>query len=209
MNSCCIQLVGTLVGTTIHFCTAWWLLSSVQNICDTSLLPPDSPWTCPNDAVFYSASIIWGVIGPAKMFTKQGNYPEMNWFFLLGLLAPVPFWWLSRKYPEKKWIKSIHMPMLLGSTISMPPARSVHYWSWGIVGVLFNYYIFRRYKGWWARHNYILSAALDAGVAFLGILIFFALQNYEISFPEWWGMSYTDHCDLAACPTAPGSTCGK
>ncbi|CAN1753503.1 Oligopeptide transporter 5 [Linum perenne] len=56
------QLVGTLVGSTVHFATAWWILSSVPHVCDIDNLPEGSPWTCPGSDVFYSASIIWGVV---------------------------------------------------------------------------------------------------------------------------------------------------
>ena len=99
------QLFGTIVASSTYFATAWWLLTNIKDICDTSLLPEGSPWTCPGDDVFYNASIIWGVIGPLRMFTEYGVYKEMNWFFLLGFLAPIPGWFLSRKYPNIKWLR--------------------------------------------------------------------------------------------------------
>ncbi|KAJ4899434.1 Oligopeptide transporter 5 [Raphanus sativus] len=199
-----VQLVATVVSATVCFGTTWWLLSSVDNICVPEKLPTGSPWTCPGDHLFYSASIIWGIIGPGRMFTSKGVYPGLNWFFLIGFLAPVPAWFLARKFPEKKWIKQIHVPLIFSAASAMPNAKAVNYWSWVIVGVVFNYYIFRRYKGWWARHNYILSAGLDAGTAIMGVLIYFALQNNNISFPGWWGSENTDHCPLALCPTERG-----
>ncbi|CAK9145092.1 unnamed protein product [Ilex paraguariensis] len=199
-----VQLVGTIVSSSIYFGTAWWLLSTVEHICDPSQLPDGSPWTCPGDDVFYNASIIWGVVGPMRMFTKYGVYPEMNWFFLIGFLAPVPVWLLSRKFPEKKWIKLIHMPLILGSTMGMPPARSVNYLMWGVVGLFFNLYIYKKFKGWWARHTYVLSAALDAGIAFMAVVLYFTLQAKDIAGPDWWGLTTEDHCPLARCPTAPG-----
>ncbi|PWA84209.1 oligopeptide transporter, OPT superfamily [Artemisia annua] len=64
--------------------------------------------------------------------------------------------------------------------------------------------VYKRFKGWWARHNYILSAGLDAGVAFMAILCYFALQIWDINGPKWWGIEIDDHCPLAICPTAPG-----
>ncbi|XP_059664155.1 oligopeptide transporter 5-like [Cornus florida] len=199
-----VQLVGTLVSSTMYWCTAWWLLTTVENICDASKLPEGSPWTCPGDEVFYHASIIWGVIGPGRMFTKYGVYPELNYFFLVGLLAPFPVWFLSKKFPKKKWIKQINMPILLGGVMQIPPARSVNYLMWGAIGIYFNFYVYKKHRSWWARHNYILSAGLDAGVAFLAILLYFTLQSKEILGPHWWGLSTEDHCPLATCPTAPG-----
>jgi hypothetical protein len=138
------------------------------------------------------------------MFTDKGVYPEQNWWFLVGFLAPIPKWFLERKFPEKKWIKLIHIPLILSATASMPTAKTVHYWSWASVGFIFNYIIYRRYKGWWAKHTYILSAALDAGVAFLGVILYFTLQSKDIYGPAWWGADVSDHCPLAKCPTAAG-----
>ncbi|XP_038897524.1 oligopeptide transporter 1-like [Benincasa hispida] len=199
-----VQLVGTVVASSVYFGTAWWLLTTVEHICDPALLPEGSPWTCPGDDVFYNASIIWGVVGPLRMFGKLGVYPEMNWFFLIGLLAPVPVWWLSRRFPNQEWIRLINMPIIFGGGLGIPPARAVNYLMWGVVGIFFNFYIYRKHKGWWARHNYILSAALDAGVAFMGVLIYFTLQSKDIIGPNWWGLDSTDRCPLASCPTAPG-----
>lgn len=96
------------------------------------------------------------------------------------------------------------MPIVLGGAGAMPVAKTVHYISWFTVGIAFNFFVYRRYKAWWARHNYVLSAALDAGVAFMGVATYFALQNYNIYGMEWWGAEASDHCPLAKCPTAPG-----
>ncbi|KAA3478565.1 oligopeptide transporter 1-like [Gossypium australe] len=199
-----VQLVGTVVATSVYFGTAWWLLTTVEHICDPSKLTKGSPWTCPSDDIFYNASIIWGVVGPVRMFGRLGLYSKMNYFFLIGIVAPLPVWILSRMFPEKKWIKLVHMPLIIGGAGALPAARVVNYWCWGSVGVLFNVFVYRRYKGWWARHNYILSAGLDAGVAFMAILCYFALQMWNVNGPKWWGAQLDDHCPLASCPTAPG-----
>ncbi|KAK7299916.1 hypothetical protein RJT34_10745 [Clitoria ternatea] len=201
-----VQLVGTVVASSVYFCTAWWLLTTIPNICNESALPKGSPWICPGDEVFYNASIIWGIVGPQRMFTKDGIYPGMNWFFLIGLLAPVPVWLLARKFPNHKWIELINMPLIIAGANGIPPARSVNYITWGIVGIFFNFYVYHKFKAWWARHTYILSAGLDAGVAFMGVALYFALQNYNIFGPVWWGLDADGdgHCPLAKCPTAPG-----
>ncbi|OVA07244.1 Oligopeptide transporter [Macleaya cordata] len=199
-----VQLLGTVTASSVYFGTSWWLLTTVPHICDPANLPEGSPWTCPSDDVFYNASIIWGVIGPLRMFGRLGVYSKLNWFFLIGMLAPVPIWLLTLIFPHKKWLKMINMPIILGATMAMPPARAVNYISWGIVGIIFNFYVYRNFKGWWARHNYILSAGLDAGIAFMGILAYVTLQSKDINGLQWWGLELDDHCPLATCPTAPG-----
>jgi hypothetical protein len=61
---------------------------------------------------------------------------------------------------------------------------------WGIVGFIFNRVIRSRLRGWWMAYNYVLSAALDAGLALCTIVIFLALTmtNKDIS---WWGNDIT------------------
>lgn len=196
--------MGTVIAAAVTFGTSWWLLVTVPSICDPANLPEGSPWTCPGDKVFYSASVIWGLVSPNRMFGSQGLYENMNYFFLIGFLAPIPVWILSRFYPEKRWIKLINMPIIIGATGAMPPARSVNYIMWFIVGIFFNVVVYKRYKGWWARHNYVLSAGLDAGVAFMAILVYFSLGIKDINGVNWWGLDIDKQCPLATCPTAPG-----
>lgn len=199
-----MKLVGTVIASSVYFGTAWLLLTSIDNICHPSLLPEGSPWTCPGDRVFYSASLILGVVGPLRMFGRLGLYAKTNYFFLIGILAPVPVWLLSHLFPEKKWIKLINMPIIIGGAWAMPIAKAVNYWCWGAMGIFFNIFVYRRFKGWWARHNYVLSAGLDAGVAFMAILSYFTLQDKDINGMQWWGLGIDDHYPLAHCPTAPG-----
>ncbi len=181
---------------------AWWLLTTIENICDVALLPAGSIWTCPTDRVFFDASVIWGLVGPKRIFGSLGEYSAINWFFLIGFVAPIPIYILHRRYPKVKLFRLINMPILIGATGMMPPATSVNYTSWFIMAFIFNFLIFRYRKNWWVRYNYVLSGALDAGIAFMGVLLYIALglNNRQIS---WWGTNY-DGCPLAICPTQPG-----
>ncbi|KDP41518.1 hypothetical protein JCGZ_15925 [Jatropha curcas] len=197
-----VQCIGTLISGTVNTGVAWWLLTSVKNICQDSLLPPDSPWTCPSDRVFYDASVIWGLVGPRRIFGHLGNYSALNWFFLGGAIGPVIVWLLHKAFPKQKWIPLINLPVLLGATAILPPATTVNFNCWILVGTTFNYFVFKYHKKWWQRYNYVLSAALDAGLAFMGVILYFTL-TMEGKFISWWGND-GEHCPLASCPTAEG-----
>ncbi|MFS7943526.1 putative oligopeptide transporter, OPT superfamily [Helianthus anomalus] len=133
------------------------------------------------------------------MFGNLGLYSKINYFFLLGILAPLPVWFLSRRFPERKWIRLINMPILISG-----PGRCRLLELLTTICGFCNFVVYWKFKGWWARHNYILSAGLDAGVAFMAILCYFFLQIKDINGPQWWGMDADDHCPFAGCPTAPG-----
>ncbi|CAN6555335.1 unnamed protein product [Malus baccata var. baccata] len=186
-----VQFIGTILAGTVNLAVAHWLLNSIKNMCVDDP-HSDSPWTCPNDRVFYDASVIWGLAGPKHIFGSLGNYGAMNWFFLGGAVGPV----------IQHWIRLINLPVLLGATGLMPPATALNYNSWIIVGTIFNFLVLRYRKNWWQRYNYILSAAMDAGVAFMAVLLYLSvgMENKSLT---WWGTN-GEHCDLATCPTAKG-----
>ncbi|TXG60446.1 hypothetical protein EZV62_015019 [Acer yangbiense] len=196
------QLVGTLVAGVVNLGVAWWMLENIENICDVEALHPDSQWTCPKYKVTFDASVIWGLIGPERLFGHGGMYRNLVWLFLIGAVLPVPVWLLSKIFPEKKWIRLINIPVLSFGFAGMPPATPTNIASWLLTGAIFNYFVFRYSKRWWQKYNYVLSAALDAGTAFMGVLLFFALQNEGVNL-KWWG-THVDNCPLASCPTAPG-----
>jgi len=191
-----------MLAGTINLGVAWWLLPNIPNICHQDP-KSNSPWTCPGDRVFFDASVIWGLVSPKRIFGPYGNYQALNWFFLGGLLGPFVVWLLHMAFPRQSWIPLINLPVLLGATAYMPPATPLNYNSWILVGTIFNYFVFKYRKGWWQRYNYVLSAALDAGVAFMAVLIYFCvgMEDRNIS---WWGTTDAEHCDLATCPTAKG-----
>ncbi|PON72013.1 Tetrapeptide transporter [Parasponia andersonii] len=196
------QVVGTIISVVVYTATAWWLMGYIPHLCDTSMLPHDSPWTCPMDRVFYDASVIWGLVGPRRIFGDLGEYGMINWFFLVGAIGPLLVWIAHKAFPKHDWIRLIHMPILLGSTSMMPPASAVNFTSWIFVGFLSGYVIYRYYPGLWQRSNYVLSGGLDAGTAFMTILIFVCLGSRSIGL-DWWG-NQPEGCPLAACPTAKG-----
>ncbi|KAI3868609.1 hypothetical protein MKX03_013119 [Papaver bracteatum] len=196
------QLVGTLLSGTVNLAVAWWMLENIENLCDVEALHPDSPWTCPKYRVTFDASVIWGLIGPRRLFGAGSMYRNLVWLFLVGAILPVPVWVMSKIFPEKKWIPLINIPVITYGFAGMPPATPTNIASWLVTGTIFNYFVFVYRKRWWQKYNYVLSAALDAGTAFMGVLLFFTLQNTHHNL-KWWG-THPDHCPLATCPTEPG-----
>lgn len=86
------------------------------------------------------------------------------------------------------------MPILFARPLAMPSAKVVHYLSWGAVGIFFNYYVFRKYKGWWARHTYILSAGFGYWSCLLGSIPLFHSSNPRycwssmVRFGKYWSL---------------------
>ncbi|KAF9987350.1 hypothetical protein BGZ75_000707 [Mortierella antarctica] len=191
------QLVSSVFSCIINLGTATWLINTRPDVCT----PKGYPFTCRSTKTFYSASIIWGAIGPARVFgTKDGAlYGPVQWGFLVGALLPLLSWMLAKKFATVTWLKYVHWPVLLAATSNMPPALPYMYTNGLFLGFIFAF-LLRRYRyGWWSRYNYLTSAALDTGVAISGLIIFFAIQSWDGEFPFWWGNPEDgnyDHCAL-------------
>ncbi|PVZ99543.1 hypothetical protein BB558_004469 [Smittium angustum] len=189
------QVSGSLISGVVNLITTKYLFAKIPNICQKSAYP----WTCPGTNVFYSASVIWGLIGPIKMFGRDSIYNILLWGFLIGAVLPFIPWLLSKKYKKSLILRHTHIPIFLMACSVLPPAAAVEFPSWFIVAVIFNFIIYQRHHWWWVRYNYILSAALMTGTAICGVFIFYVFQINNISF-SWWGNAKDFHCPLASKP---------
>ncbi|KAK4847367.1 hypothetical protein QYF36_001086 [Acer negundo] len=68
------QVTGTIISSIVNVAASWWLLSAMENICVPEKLPKGSPWTCPGMTVTYDNSVIWGVVGPMRIYYPDGVY---------------------------------------------------------------------------------------------------------------------------------------
>jgi len=183
------QIVATVIGGTTQLGVQAWMFTNIPEICSAD---QKNGFICPSTEVFGTASIIWGVIGPGLQFSKGQTYYPLTFFFLIGTIAPVIPWLISRKYPNS-WLKYVNMPVIFNGTGLIPPATAINYVPWALVGFIFQYVIRRRHFSWWTKYNYVLAAALDAGVAISVLIIFFCLQyprNGTIglnTIQAWWG----------------------
>jgi len=110
------------------------------------------------------------------------------WFLLVGFLAPIPFYFLARRFPLS-FFRYINVPVFFAGLDSMPPASGINYISWVLCGFLFDFVIRRLHFRWWMRYNPTLSAALDSGLALGMITIFLTLglaKSGGVQF-TWWG----------------------
>ncbi|KAL5513009.1 hypothetical protein ACEPAH_3407 [Sanghuangporus vaninii] len=201
------QILGSVIAGTVNLGVQSWMFSNIPDMCS-----PDQVdrFICPDTEVFYTASIIWGVIGPSNQFSKGQTYYRMNvftsvvilrrltefpalmFFFIIGAVLPVITYVLLKRFPNR-FLRYINVPLILGGTNLIPPATAVNYVPWAIVGFIFQYLVRRRHFSWWAKYNYVLSAALDSSVALGSLLIFFTLEfpdNNNIglhTIQQWWG----------------------
>ncbi|KAK9463067.1 OPT oligopeptide transporter protein-domain-containing protein [Lipomyces oligophaga] len=174
------QLFMTLISCIVSIGVLNWQMGHITDFCDSA---QEDYFSCPNAWTFFSASIVWGVIGPARTFNHM--YPILPWCFLIGALIILPFYFGRRFFP-RIFTPVVH-PILVIYGMNIWAPYNLSYYTPGLyLSFTFMYYIKRRYVGWWEKYNYVLSAGLGAGCAFSLIIIFFAVQ-YKYVDLSWWG----------------------
>lgn len=184
-----VQLAGTVLASFIELGVAYWLMNSVANICT----PEGYPFTCISANTFYSASVLWGLIGPGKLFGTGSPYHPILYMFFVGAALPIPVWYLQRRYPQSPW-RHVNVPVAISIAGAMPPMPAASVVNWFIGCFFFNYVIHKYHSTWWQRYAFALSAGLDSGLAISGIVQFGLFT--KVTMPNWWG-NQAEHCKLA------------
>ncbi|KAJ2078256.1 hypothetical protein H4R24_004603 [Coemansia sp. RSA 988] len=189
------QLIGIVVSVIVQTCLFFWLIDRIPNMCR----PEGFPWVCRSTNLVYSASIIWNLIGPLKVFGEGSPYSPLLWGFLFGLFLPIPVYFLQRRFPNHTWLKHIYIPVILSGIVGLPPMPPVDFPMWFLFGFIFNFVIHRYWNAWWKKYNFTVSAGLDSGLALSGILQFLALTQNGIKL-DWWGNRVDQQCTLSKKP---------
>ncbi|KAL9556180.1 hypothetical protein MBANPS3_002011 [Mucor bainieri] len=195
------QIGGTIIGCIFNYIVNANITSSKRDI----LLDPvgNQFWNGATPQTINSAAITWGAIGPLAMFGPDTQYYIFLWAFIIGFFLPVPGYLLHRRFPNVGFDK-FNIPMVLTGLCFMPGTNT----SWVTVSfilvLIFQGYIKKRYSTWFARHTYLISAALDSGTSLMVFFVSMALQGgvngVTYDFPIWWGnradADYMDQCCL-------------
>ncbi|WWC98020.1 OPT family small oligopeptide transporter [Kwoniella sp. B9012] len=189
------QILGTVLGALANYVTLESVLESKRPFLNGSVVDPTGQWTGRAPAIFYSASIIWGAVAPARFFS--GGYEVLYVGFLIGAIVPVACWWGHKRWPGYKLNKVVFPIICSGATIVPQYPTNIILTSM-IVAVLSNSYFAKKYPKTHGKYIYVISSALDAGTSItaLTIYVLFGGVIWTWNGPEWWGNARgdTEHC---------------
>ncbi|KAI9202784.1 OPT oligopeptide transporter protein-domain-containing protein [Polychytrium aggregatum] len=126
-------------------------------------------WQAAGYNTFYSAGTIWGAIAPARFFGYGALYHDILYAFPVGFLLPVLPWLGNKIYKHPYW-HLVNIPIManwVGPQYGNMNAVIVTF----ILSFVFQFYLFRYKNEWWRKYNFVLSAALDSGVAITAVII--------------------------------------
>ncbi|EPQ54770.1 OPT-domain-containing protein [Gloeophyllum trabeum ATCC 11539] len=192
-----IQMVATVVSTFVCVGILNFQMTQIPDVCSPT--QPDH-FTCPGINTFFTAAVLWGTLGPKRMFGGGEIYNGLLWCFLIGAFLPVIFYYLAKKYSI---FSHFHLPVFLVGGLVWAPYNLTNIWPAMPIAFFFNVFVKRRYLAWWSKYNYITTTAFSCAIALSAIVMFFALQWPGVTI-NWSGNDrpYAG-CDGTGCPLLP------
>ncbi|ORY24685.1 OPT oligopeptide transporter protein-domain-containing protein [Naematelia encephala] len=141
------QLSATSVTCLIQIATKVILFKTVPDICSST---QKHLLTCASTKVFFTSTVVWGLIGPERLFSRGAMFYPQTYAALAGALLPIPLWLWVRRWPRSIF-RNVNLPVIFNGALAIPPATGVNYASWLVTGFVFQFWIRRRNFAWWSK----------------------------------------------------------
>ena len=188
-------MIATFISTFISVGVLAFQID-IPKVCEV-----DAPmrFTCPGPNTFFTSSVLWGTIGPAKVFGHQGQYAPLLLGFPLGIITPIIFWALVKYFPRSRWIRQFHPVAIWYGGVWWAPYSFSYAWPAVPIAWLSWIFVKNRWLGFWSKYNFVLSASFSAAVAIAGVIMLFSVQWAQIEV-NWWGnIQPFKGCEGVAC----------
>ncbi|KAL6871282.1 OPT domain-containing protein [Trichoderma novae-zelandiae] len=203
------QMIPTLFSTVVCVAVLQFQMS-LDNVC----APTGAPYafSCPTANSFFTAAVLWGTVGPRRLWGANGTYTATLAGFPIGIAVVLAFWFLGKKFPRNSLLRNVHPVVLLYGGCLWNPFNLTYLWPAVPIACASWLWVKVRYLAFWAKYNYILSAGFSTGLAISALIQFFGLTYHGV-YLGWWGNTViTKGCDLfGLCrlnPMAPGESFG-
>lgn len=183
-----VQCVGSLICAFVTTAVLNWQMS-FEGVCTDE---PKFRFYCYGEWTFYTASVFWGTLGPARVFGKGSHYWTLLLGFPLGLVLVLGVWGLQRIWPKSRLLRSIHVVAITTGAYWFPDTLGMK-WTFVVTTLLSWNWLKSRYLAFWSRYNYVFATAMTAGVSISAIVQFLAFTFTDVEF-NWWGNDADKGC---------------
>lgn len=132
------QLLSVFINVFVALGILNFQLTGISDYCDPL---NKQRFSCPTARTFYSSSVIWGVIGPKRVF--DGLYPILKYCFLIGFLVAFPCI-LFKWYAPKRWTKYFQPTVVMGGFTIWAPYNLSYYIGGLYLAIYFMWYLYTR-----------------------------------------------------------------
>ena len=109
------QIYGTALGSVVNYSLIRHVIDSKRSFLDGTVI---DQWSGRKPEIFFSASVIYGLIGPERFFA--GPYRLLYWGFLVGAILPLIPWYLHKRRrrtdPNSSFWSYVSIPLVSHSS---------------------------------------------------------------------------------------------
>ncbi|KAK5991876.1 Sexual differentiation process isp4-like protein [Cladobotryum mycophilum] len=192
------QVIGCVVGALLNYVMMITIIENQAPIIKSA--EGTNVWSGQNVQQFNTLAIAWAIA--PKMFSVGARYQWVTLAYLIGFLAPLPFYIMHRLFPHQRiwsYLNTAIILWYLGYLFVGLNASTTSYYILGAFGQLY----LRRYRPqWFVKWNYLISAALDGGtqvMVFIATFAVFGGSGKAVDFPTWAGNhpNNLDYCKFS------------
>ncbi|KAH7066492.1 OPT oligopeptide transporter [Paraphoma chrysanthemicola] len=189
------QVVAVFVSAFVCTGVMNFQIQNISDLCETN---QKDRFTCPGVNTYFTAAVLFGSLGARKVFGTGGIYTTLLSAFPIGFALPILFYFFQRKLPRTHWVAKIHPVMLMSGGSNWSPYNLAYMWPAVISGWFSMVFLRQRSLAFWAKYNYVTSAAFSAAIAIAAVIIFFSISYPGIEI-NWWGNNPSSGCEAKAC----------
>lgn len=188
------QVIGTLLGAVLNYL----LMNSIIDNQREILLSVQGTniWSGQQPQSYNSQAIAWGGLA-RELFSYGQRYQWVPLSYLVGMVAPLPFWIIHRYRPRLR-MDYYYTPIICTYVGWLCVGINSSVLSYYVVGIFSQWWVRTRHPRWFAKYNYLVAAALDGGTQVMVFILSFAVEGatgQSHLFPEWWGANQGGNYD--------------
>ncbi len=156
------QIFGSFIGVPINYAVMRWVINTKFDYLAGTQVDPTHQWTGQELATSLTSGVQYVLLGPKRLF-QIPMFQPIPFGFLVGAVAPILIYGLHLRFPRAKFnlfITTIYFACIANFYGNI----SSGYFSSLIGGFVVMFWAYRYRYEMWARWNYILAAAFDAGL---------------------------------------------
>jgi len=145
------QMIATLVSTFVCTGVLNFQMNKIPEVCTPN---QKNHYTCPSINTFFTAAVLWGTVGPPKLFGVNGQYTATLVGFPLGAIIPFIIYYFQKKFPNKSWLRQIHPVVLFYGALTLAPYNLAYVWPAVPISWFSMVFLKKRYLPFWSKVSF-------------------------------------------------------
>jgi hypothetical protein len=180
------QIYGTFLGPFVNYGIMRLVIDRIGKDVLTGAVESNA-WLALKTRNYYSLSVLWGVLGPKVIFSRESEYNWIYYAFLVGPAVVIIVYAVHRFRPQWNLETNCNPVVIMYGATLFPVYQTVNLMTSAILSFVFMGYMLRYRPVWFRKYNYLLGVGLDAGSQVCQTVIMFGINLPNVVMPSWWG----------------------